>query len=170
MSAILILHAVATDAIWAMRVAIRVVVQKLKFTGHLGEGLRLKTDHEEAIVALKKTVAPRIARATMVHSQVRVSRTKPRVERAVGKWRSQFHKLRLHLEDRVVKRVSQHHPMVSWMVGWASEVMLQHEVHSHGRARYEGITGLRVRHNALRFGERFHFMVARDDSGLVNAW
>lgn len=92
-------------------------MQKMEFAGYTGVELTLKSDQEEPIAALKRAVATRrTARAVLVESQVRVSRTIPRVERAVGKWRAQFRKLKMHVESKLGRRVGQLHPLVSWLL------------------------------------------------------
>lgn len=109
---ILILHDDSVDAMWTLRVQskgvreeiVDWVLQTLEFAGHLGTDLTLKSDQEEAIMALKRAVAARrTSRTTLVESNVRVSKTNTKIERAVGKWRSQLRKLKIHLEDRINK-------------------------------------------------------------------
>lgn len=92
------------------------ILQKLEFAGDAGEELTLKSDQEESVLALKRAVAARrMARTTMVESQVRVSRTNPRIERGIGKWRSQFRKFKLHLESKLA---SASRRTTRWLRGW----------------------------------------------------
>lgn len=141
------------------------ILQKAEFAGNAGVELTLKSDQEEPTVALKKAVATRrTARTVLVESHMRVSRTNPKVERAVGRWRALLRKLKMHLQSRIGRIAPQQHRLVPWLVDWSAEVILKDEVRRNGRTRYEDISGHRVRHKALGFGEHVHFMAARDDS------
>ena len=172
---ILIMHDDSTDVKWVTEMkhkganedVVSWVAQKLEAAGHSGTQITLKTDQEEAIVALKKAVATRrAAKTSMVESQVRVSKTNAKVERAVRKWREQFRKLKLELESKLGMRISQNHPMVPWMVTWAAEVTMKFEVKRSGRTGYEEITGHKVRHKVFGFGEFVHFKMATDRAAL----
>lgn len=143
------------------------VLQKLESASHAGTDITMKSDQEESTVALKRAVAARRSTHTaMVESQVRVPRTNPKVERAVGKWRAQFRKLKLHVESMVACRIPQVHPMVAWLVEWSAEVVLKLEIKAKGCTRYEELTGHRARHKVLAFGERVNFLPAKDDTRM----
>lgn len=81
MKIVLIIHDDTVDAIRTMksRTGVREevvdwVLQKLEFAGHVGTVLTMKSDQEEADVALKKAVAARrSARTVLAESHVRVS-------------------------------------------------------------------------------------------------
>lgn len=89
------------------------VLQKLEFAGHSGDDTALKSDQGESVVALKRALAARrSARTSLVESQVRVSRTNPRVEWAVAQWCAQFRKVKLHLGAMIGDRVAQDHPLI----------------------------------------------------------
>eukprot|EP00974_Lingulodinium_polyedra_P038491 3687876-Lingulodinium_polyedra.AAC.1 len=98
-------------------------------------------------MAVKRAVAAkRSSRTSFIESQVRVSKSNARVERAVRKWRGQFRKLKLELESRVGARIEPSHPMIPWLVIWAGEVLLKYEVKANGRTGYELLTGHKVKH------------------------
>ena len=121
-------------------------------------------------MALKRAVAARrTARTYMVESQVRVSRSNPLIERAVRKWREQFRKLKLHLEDRINERIPPTHPMVPWLVNWAGEVLMKFHIKDNGRTAYEEITGHRARHKVCGFGEDVQFQLARDEHHRISS-
>ena len=64
-------------------------------------------------MVLKRVVAARReARTSLIDSTARVSKSNPQVERAVRRWRGQFRKLKLHLEERIDKKVPADHPAV----------------------------------------------------------
>lgn len=90
---VLIMHDDSIDGIWALQVeakgvrpeVIDWVMQRLEEAGHAGTEITLKTDQEESIVALKRAIASRRnARTTLIESQVRVSKTNAKVERAIA--------------------------------------------------------------------------------------
>ena len=86
---------------------------KLEEAGYRGVELALKTDQGKSIMALIRTAATRReARTSLIESKVRVPRSNPQVERAVRKWRGQFRKLKLHLEEMIDKKVPSDHPIV----------------------------------------------------------
>ena len=49
------------------------------------------------------------------------------------------------------------HPMVPWLVGWASDVVLKYYVHDDGRTAYDSMTGHRVKHIVAGFGKQCIF-------------
>ena len=80
------------------------IVGKLEEAGYRGVELALKRAQKEFKMVLKRAVAARReARTSLIESTVRVSRSNPHAERAVRKWRGQFRKLKLHLEERIDK-------------------------------------------------------------------
>ena len=129
---VVIMHDDRLETFWALGVqrkgvtseTVTWITQKLEEAGYKGVDLTLKTDQEEAIMALKRAVAARREAVTaMVESKVRVSVSNPRVERAVRKWRGQFRKMKKHLEAKIKKKIPPDHPMVPWLVTWAGEVI-----------------------------------------------
>lgn len=53
-----------------------------------------------------------MARTTLMESQLRASRGNPRVERAIGRWRARFRKLKLHFAGQIGRRIARDHPLV----------------------------------------------------------
>ena len=98
------------------------IMNRMEETGRLGD-IAIKTDQEEAIMALKRSIAvSRSGKTALIESQVRVSRSNPRIERSVRTWREQFRKLKLQLESRTKTRTPLKHPMIPWMTEWAGNV------------------------------------------------
>ena len=64
----------------------------------------------------------------MTESKVRVSKSNPDVERAIRKWRGQFRKLKIHLENKINEHIPAAHEMVLWMVSWAADVVIKYRV------------------------------------------
>ena len=96
---VLVVHDDKTQAMWALAVRAKGsapevaawVVHKIEEAGYRGMPISLKTDQEESIMALKRSIAVRReSRAAMIESKIRVSKSNPDVERAIRKWRGQF--------------------------------------------------------------------------------
>ena len=171
----LVMHDDSLDILWAAQVkqkgvsdeVVAWVLNKLEEAGHSGTHITLKSDQEEALMALKRAVAARrTARTSLIESQVRVSKSNPRVERAIRKWREQFRKLKLELEAKISMRVDKSHPMIPWLAAWAGDVLLKYEVKNTGRTGYEQMTGHKVKHKVFGFGEYVHFKLATDNSNV----
>ncbi len=65
--------------------------------GSRGTQITIKSGPEEASMALKRVVAARRPVITsLIESTTRVSKTSPKVERTIRKWRNQFRKVKLH--------------------------------------------------------------------------
>ena len=139
------------------------VLQRLDFAGYAGCEITLKSDQEVGLLALRSAVAARrSARTCQIDSQVRVSKTNTHVEGAIRRWREQFRKLKIHLEEKADIKITAGLPLVGWMVAWAAEVLLRFAVDESGRTAFERMTGHRVRHKVFAFGERILFKPAAD--------
>ena len=86
------MHDDQLETLWALGVkqkgvtpeVVSWIVQKLDEAGYRGMAITIKTDQEEAIMALKKAIAARReARTALMESKVRVSVSNSRVERAI---------------------------------------------------------------------------------------
>lgn len=114
--------------------------------------IALKSDQEESIVALKRAIASRRnSGTTLIESQVHVSRTNAKVERAIGRWRSQFRRIKNHLGSQRQRLFELTHKMIPWMVSWAAEVIMKYDEGEDGQTRYERVTGHKARHKVLAF-------------------
>lgn len=110
------------------------LLQVVEEAGHKCESMSIKSDQEESNMAVKKTVVARREEPTVpLESKARVSRTNPDIERAVRKWRGQFRKIRLEMESQVKENVDVMHPIVGWMITWASQVLLEYRDKENGR-------------------------------------
>ena len=139
------------------------VLQRLDFAGYAGREITLKPDQEVGLLALRSAVAARrSARTCQIDSQVRVSKTNTHVEGAIRRWREQFRKLKIHLEEKADIKITAGLPLVGWMVAWAAEVLLRFAVDESGRTAFERMTGHRVRHKVFAFWERILFKPAAD--------
>ena len=56
------------------------------------------------------------------------------------------------------------HPLMGWLVLWAGEILLKYKVRESGRTAYENMTGHRVKHPVVMFGETLHFKLKQHES------
>ena len=169
---VLIMHDDGLDAPWALLVkkkgavheVVQWVLQKIEESARAGQHISLKTDQDEPIMALTRSIiARRAARTTPIESKARVSKSNPLFERAVRRWRGQFRKVKLELEKNIGSRVEVDHPAVGWMVSWAGDMIFKYRERANGRTAYEDMSGHTVRHSVAGFGEEVLFQVAKDE-------
>ena len=55
------------------------------------------------------------------------------------------------------------HPLLGWLVLWAGEVLLKYKVRESGRTAYGSITGHRVKHPVVMFGETLNFKLKQNE-------
>ena len=140
-------------------------VEKLDSIEYRGQAITLKSDQEPAIKALKMAVAAkRVGSTTPVESPVRESKSNGAVERAIRVWQGQLRTTKNKFEDNTDEHIPVGHPLMGWLVLWAGGVLLEYVVRSSGRTAYEGITGHRVKHPIVMFGERLNFKLDQDES------
>ena len=159
-SPILIVYDERKKALWVLPVeskgSVDIVVQwvceKLDEAGYRGMPVTLRSDQEEAIVALKKAIAvKRKAETPMIESPIRESKSNGSVERAVRIWRAHFLTLKSHLESRIRMQIESHHPIRQWLANWAGEAIIKFKVHQNGRTSYEMMTTHRCKHFVVGF-------------------
>ena len=56
------------------------------------------------------------------------------------------------------------HPLMGWLVLWAGEILFKYKVRESGRTLYENITGHRVKHPIVMFGETLHFKLKQHET------
>ena len=160
-----------SKGVWAMAVdrkgptpsSVEWLVNKLDEAGCKGVKVVIRSDQEEAIVALKKAVAiKRRAETVLIESPVRDSRANGAAERAVRTWAAQVRTVRHHLEYRLQDKISKDSPLMTWLVSWAAEVLCRYKVQSYGRTSYEFNTGHKGTQAIAIFGERVMFQYTPD--------
>ena len=161
----------STKSTWTMRVdhkgptegSVKWMTGKIEAAGHAGQKITMKSDQEDAIMALKKAIAVRRqANTAMIESPVRESKSNGRVEGAIKIWQGQYRTLRHQAETRMRKKIPRDSPLNSWLIGWTSEVMCKYKIHSDGRTSYELSTGHRFKMSVCGFAEKVHFKTATD--------
>ena len=165
------------ECLWALPVenkgaidwVVKYVVDKLDDIGYRGVAISIKSDQEPAIVALKTAIAAkRVGATTPIESPVRESQCNGAVEQAVRRWRGQLRTLKLAYEDNMNTKLPVSHPLMGWLILWAGEVLLKYNVRESGRTAYESITGHRVKHPVVMFGETLNFKLKQDEARRRN--
>ena len=158
----LVVHDNNTLAIWAsLRESKEIsddfvdwVCSNLRDAGYTGVRITLKSDGEEGMKALKSRVAlKRKCETAIIQSPVRESKSNGAMESSIRSWKGQYRTLRLYLEHRIKAKVSFGHPLLSWLSVWSAEVINKLRPRN-GRTSYELMTGHRVKHLVVAFGEK----------------
>ena len=128
------------------------VMQELKVLGY--KRLILRSDQEEAIMALKKRVQAEWGDEMMLEeSPVGESQSNGVVEKAVQDIQGQFRTLKEGLEERTGKRVPGDNAILAWMVKHAGQLINRYRVREDGRTSHERIRGKKFRREVAEFGE-----------------
>ena len=158
----LVLHDNSTIAIWASARESKEITEdlvewacsNLKDAGYTGTRITLKSDGEEGMKSLKSRIAlKRQCETGIVHTPVRESKANGAMEASIRSWKGQYRTLRLYLEHRIKSKVPYGHPLLTWLSVWASEVINKFRPRN-GRTAYELMTGHRVKHLVVGFGEK----------------
>ena len=138
-------------------------LEKLEEAGYKGTKITLKSDQEEAILALKRAIAAkRTAETAMIESPVRESKSNGQMERMIRAWRAQMRTVKDHLEARLKERLRRDNPLIHWLNAWAGEILNKYRVGPNGRTPYELATGHRCRHFVVGFAEKVLFKMTTD--------
>ena len=165
------------ECLWALPVeskgavewVVKYVVEKLDEIGYRGVPISIKSDQEPAILALKTAIAAkRVGVTTPIESPVRESQSNGAVEQAVRRWRGQLRTLKIAYEENMATKLPVTHPLMGWLVLWSGEVLLKYKVRESGRTAYESITGHRVKHPVVMFGETLNFKLKQDEARRRN--
>ena len=155
--------ALAVEAKGANRSSVQWVNGKINEAGCMGTPITLRSDQEEAILALKKAVAIyRQAETVMLESPVRDSKANGAAERAVRSWAAQLRVIRHHVERRLKTSIPKDSPMMTWLVSWAADVIFRYKIHSTGRTSHEWVTGHRCNQPVAGFAEKIYFKFTTD--------
>ena len=140
-------------------------MEKLEEAGHVGTKVTLKSDGEESIVALKKSVA--IARKTqtpLIESPARESKCNGAMENAIRRWEAKVRVLRKYLENNIKTKIPTGHPIMEWLTVFAADVLnLFRKKASTGRPPYEEVVQHQPKHAVVGFGEQLMFKLATEN-------
>ena len=170
---ILIMYDDHRECLWAIPVeqkgavewVVKFIVEKLDNIGYRGVPITIKSDQEPAILALKNAIAARRSGTTTpIDSPVRESQSNGAVEQAVRRWQGQMRTLKSAYEENMNAKLTVGHPLMGWLALWTGEVLMKYKVKENGRTAYEEITGHRVKHPVVMFGETLNFKLKQDES------
>ena len=158
---------------------VRRVSKELEGWGYGGNECLLKSDGEPSIVALKRSI-----KKAYIELKGKLEETPPgkhqsnsRIELAVKHIRNQVKTIRDALETRIQAKVPDDHPMMHWILRWATQTYNRYRRGADGRTAYERICGKRLTQGIAEFGEVVQFkMLERErrawlgDAGLCGRW
>ena len=130
----------------------------------------MKSDNEDAIIALQKAAAAmRAGETVLIHSPVRSSKSNGRMENAVQRWQGQLRTTKHFLESRIKCKIPADSALFSWMVPFCAEIMTKFIVGNDGLTGYERITEHRLKHFVIGFGETVHFKLETEKTKRFKA-
>ena len=151
-----------TKATWAMARQSKEITEDLvswmrsnsKNAGYSGMRITLKSDGEVSMKALKNQMAlKRESPTSIIHTPVRESKANGAMEASIRSWKGQVRTIRLYLEHRLKVEIEFGHPVLTWLTFWSSEIINKFRARN-GRTASELMTGHRVRHLVIGFGEK----------------
>ena len=113
----------------------------------------LKTDTENAIVALRSEVQVRLPDIGFENAVKGESQTNGPVENAVERIEGMVRTLKSALDARYKAQVHPRHPVLCWMVDYAGSLITRFNRGSDGRTPYERSTGKKWNISLPEFGE-----------------
>ena len=109
--------AIGVDAKGATVTTVKWMGEKLDDSGYRGEHVTMKSDNEEAIIALQKaTAAMRSGQTVLIHSPVRSSKSNGRMENAVRRWQGQLRTIKHFVESRLKCKIPADSALFSWLI------------------------------------------------------
>ena len=114
------------------------VKRKIDEAGCSGTPIILRSDQEEAMMALKRHVAVyRKAETVMLGSPVRGSNANRAAERSAKSWAGQIRTIRHYVERSLKTSIPKDLAMMTLLVSWAADVIFKYKGHSAGRTSRE---------------------------------
>ena len=151
------------------------ICEDIERFGHVGK-IILKTDQENALKDLAGEVRRLRAaggRETLAEeSKVYDSQSNGVAERAVQAVEGIVRTHKLALENKLNRRIPSRHPIMTWLVEHAVDMMNKFQVGSDGRTPYERIRGKKYQGEVVEFGRRvFHMHPGKHAGGaMVERW
>ena len=125
----------------------------IRDAGYTGVRRTLKFEGEEGMKALDSRVAfKRKCETSRIPSPVRESKSNGAMEASIISWKGQHRTLRLYLKYRIKDKILFGHPLLGWLSVWSAEVINKCRPRN-GRTAYELMTGHRVKHLVVPFGD-----------------
>ena len=102
------------------------------------------------------------------HSHPGESQSNGLVERAVRSVKDQVRTLRPALQKRVGCRIPAGHPIITWMVKHAGELISEYQLNRDGQTAYHNVFGKPCKDVIVEFGEEVHYRVSEVDTGSLD--
>ena len=103
------------------------------------------------------------------NSPVGESQANGLVERAVRSVKDQVRTLRLALQKRVGCRIPVGHPIMTWMVKHAGELISKYQLNRDGKTAYYKVFGKPCKDVIVEIGEEVHYRVSEVDTGSLDS-
>ena len=137
------------------------VVCFMRELGYGGATVIIKSDQEPAIVALTNDItrlrAPALTQ--IEQSPVGSSGSHGIVERGIQSFQMMARVMKNALEDKWKVEIPDDHPVLTWMVGYASFLLNRFEIGRDGKSSYERLKGKKAKVNGLEFAEGLWFKI-----------
>ena len=149
------IHTYATRRKGAVMWLPHAVKRDLEALGYGGCRIGLKSDQENAIMAVKRSIADtREAPTSMLESPARESQCNGKMERAVLKWQGQLRTLKLALEEKIGRSIPAKSIAFGWLCQWASTALNRYFIGSDGKTPFSRVTGTQCVRTVAEFGEQ----------------
>ena len=139
------------------------VIEDIKMLGYGNVKVVVKTDGEEAIIALRNAIIDKRSAPTVPKL---ASKKDPQshgdIEVGVKMWAGQFRTLKFHTEGETGKFLPISCPAVTWLVQWAANSMNLFKIQDHGVTAHEAIGGRVCKTPLCPFGEHIQWKRAID--------
>ena len=135
----------------------KVLLEDLKKLGY--GAILLKCDGEPALKAVQEEVSrQRVGQTLQENSPVGDSQANGAAERAVQSVSEQVRVVRLGLEQRLGVQVPGAHPLTTWIVEHASDMLNKFMKGDDGKTPYQRLRGKTFQGTTVEFGERVHYL------------
>ena len=139
----------------------KAMVADLDKLGH-GEVI-LKSDGEAALKSIQAEVKLRREQPTVLeNSPTGDSRSNGVAERAVQAIQEQTRVMRHALEARLGANINGNHPVITWLIEHAADVLNKYSIGEDGKTPYERVKGNTYTADEVEFGERVHFKYKKE--------
>ena len=144
------------------------VVRNIASLGY--KKVTLCSDQEPAILDLiEGIIAARKEPTIPQNSPVGESQANGLVERAFRSVKDQVRTLRLALQKRVGCRIPVGHPIMTWIVKHAGELISKYQLNRDGQTAYYKVFGKPCKDVIVEIGEEVHYRVSEVDTGSLDS-
>ena len=150
------------------------IIEDIKNLGYGSSKIVLKSDQEDAIVALRNAIIERRKAETVPKLSVkRDPKSHGEIEVAVKTWAGQFRTLKCHIEGETGKFLPMTCDATTWLVRWAANSLNMYRIQAHGCTAHEAIGGRKCKTPICPFGECIQWKVQRggvNSTKAVSEW